>query len=527
MGFLSNLSTKWKLISGFLVVAAITAMVGCIGFWGVWRLDGHIEEIGEVRLPAVQSLQTVMAQLERIGATTRTLGLPGVTPEMRAEQQEHLTDAREIYQSAQAVYDSLPKTGEEAELWEQYMSAVQAWRDENNQTMEMFTQAGDDSEALEQAVAHLLGPVTQRQRAMLDVLDRIVEINQNRAAEEVANAESMAATAQYMALGGSFVGVGLAVVFGLFLASSIAKVLTTLIGQTKRLGEAVVAGKLETRGNPETVSAEFRPIIRGVNDTLDAVIGPLNMMAEYVERISDGDIPEKIIDEYKGDFNEVKNNLNQLIEAELRIADVANKLAVGDTNVQLEARSSNDVLIHGMKRCIDAMNALEQEGLVLVDAMRNGKLDARANPGELAGSWAKLLAGFNDTLDAVIAPLNVAAEYVDRISKGDMPEKITEDYTGDFNEIKNNLNRCVEALSAMTRKGAIGLALDRMSDKDFSHVIDTELPGVYGELRDNVNAVVTNMREELGAQASALKDLVGQFRTDGSRSRREAEPAQA
>ena len=37
---------------------------------------------------------------------------------------------------------------------------------------------------------------------------------------------------------------------------------------------------------------DFRKIVEGVNDTLDAVIGPLNVAAEYVERISRGDIPE-------------------------------------------------------------------------------------------------------------------------------------------------------------------------------------------------------------------------------------------
>ena len=40
----------------------------------------------------------------------------------------------------------------------------------------------------------------------------------------------------------------------------------------------------------------------------------------------------------------------------------------------------------------------------------------------------------------MIGPLNVAAKYVDDISKGDIPAKITDTYNGDFNVIKNNLN---------------------------------------------------------------------------------------
>ena len=91
----------------------------------------------------------------------------------------------------------------------------------------------------------------------------------------------------------SAIGLGslLTVVLGVFLARSISKVLTALIGEATRLSTAAIEGKLQTRGNPELVTLEFRPIVEGVNATLDAVIGPLNVAAEYVDRISKGDIP--------------------------------------------------------------------------------------------------------------------------------------------------------------------------------------------------------------------------------------------
>jgi len=45
--------------------------------------------------------------------------------------------------------------------------------------------------------------------------------------------------------------------------------------------------------------------------------------------------------------------------------------------------------------------------------------------------------------------LNVAANYVDRISRGDIPAKITDSYNGDFNVLKNNLNTCIDAVNAL------------------------------------------------------------------------------
>ena len=43
----------------------------------------------------------------------------------------------------------------------------------------------------------------------------------------------------------------------------------------------------------------------------------------------------------------------------------------------------------------------------------------------------------------------MTAEYVDRISKGDIPPKITDTYNGDFNEIKNNLNACIDTMTGL------------------------------------------------------------------------------
>ena len=192
--------------------------------------------------------------------------------------------------------------------------------------------------------------------------------------------------------------------------------LQELATEVSTLAEAALNGKLDTRGDPGKFQGEFAQIVQGFNGVLDAVIGPLNVAAEYVDRISKGDIPEKITDDYNGDFNEIKNNLNQ---------------------------------------CIDAINGLVAEAATLADAGVQGKLDTRGDASKFGGDFGQIVQGVNDTLDAVIGPLNVAAEYVDRISKGDIPDKITDDYNGDFNEIKNNLNQCIDAISGLVTEAAM------------------------------------------------------------------------
>jgi hypothetical protein len=84
-----------------------------------------------------------------------------------------------------------------------------------------------------------------------------------------------------------------------------------------------------------------------------------------------------------------------------------------------------------------------------------GKLATRADAAKHQGDYRKIVEGVNKTLDAVIGPLNVAAEYVDRISKGDIPPKITDTYNGDFNTLKNNLNTCVDSVNALVADAAL------------------------------------------------------------------------
>jgi methyl-accepting chemotaxis protein len=184
------------------------------------------------------------------------------------------------------------------------------------------------------------------------------------------------------------------------------KALDEIFGLTKEVQD----GKLARRASVEGFDGLYRQLLEGVNATLDAVIGPLNVSAEYVDRISKGDIPPKIADSYNGDFNEIKNNLNA---------------------------------------CIDAVNTLVADAGMLSKAAVEGKLATRAEASKHQGDYRKIVEGVNATLDAVIGPLNVSAEYVDRISKGDIPPKITDGYNGDFNEIKNNLNACIDNIKAL------------------------------------------------------------------------------
>ena len=259
--------------------------------------------------------------------------------------------------------------------------------------------------------------------------------------------------------------------------------LRSLVSEAGMLTKAAVEGKLDTRGNAESFNGGYKEIVVGVNQTLDAVIGPLNVAAEYIERISRGDIPNKITDTYYGDFNEIKNNLNI---------------------------------------CIDAINALVADANVLTVAAKEGRLSTRADASKHGGDFAKIVEGVNQTLDSVIGPLNVAAEYVERISKGDIPNKITDSYNGDFNEIKNNLNVCIEAVNALV-KDADMLTVAAKEGRLSTRADASKHGGDFGKIVAGVNqtldAVIAPVQEastvlQQMSQGNLQSRVVGNYQGD-------------
>ena len=183
----------------------------------------------------------------------------------------------------------------------------------------------------------------------------------------------------------------------------------------------------------------------------------------------------------------------------------------------------------------NAVNAMMADAMMLSQAAVEGKLATRADVTRHQGDYRKVVEGVNQTLDAVIGPLNVAAKYVDDISAGLVEAseilqamaandytrrlsgsstrvKITDTYNGDFNTIKNNLNACIEALEG------VGAATNKTAD-----TVEASLKSI----RQNAQALSSSSQqlsatsqqmssnaEETSAQASTVATATQQVTTN-------------
>jgi len=223
--------------------------------------------------------------------------------------------------------------------------------------------------------------------------------------------------------------------------------LRSLSEETDRLTRAVQDGNLNVRGNAAGFEGGWRDLVTGINRLIDAFICPIRMTAQHIDRISKGDIPEEITVEYKGDFNEILNNINILIRNLRENVGVAEKIAHGELSVRVRPLSDKDILGMSLVQMVKTVKQIVRSINALTDAAREGKLDQRGDESRFGGEYAGIIRGVNETMDAVVIPLRSTSEYIRRISEGEIPDSIAAEYKGDFNEMRNSLNALIGKLS--------------------------------------------------------------------------------
>jgi len=331
-----------------------------------------------------------------------------------------------------------------------------------------------------------------------------------------------------------------------------------LVSDTGSLGSAALEGKLEARADAGKHSGEYRKVVEGINQTLDAILLPIAEGNRVLAQISSGKIDELITQAYKGDHEKMKVAVNnvavvlQSLQKELaRLIEASREgqlgergkpeqfhgafaeivrgvntmldailLPIGEGNrilAQISAGKIDELIAQTYKgdhekmkiavnRVAEVLQILEKMLIRLTGAARDGNLAERGHPDLVPGAYAEIVRGVNSLLDAIITPLNVSARYVEMISKGDVPEQITDTYHGDFNLIKNNLNALIAAMNEITSaaeeisNGNLTVSIAERSPKDkLMHALAAMVAGLTRTVSD-----IRNIAGEVSAASQSI-----------------------
>jgi methyl-accepting chemotaxis protein len=338
------------------------------------------------------------------------------------------------------------------------------------------------------------------------------------------------------------------------LARSVRRTIDSLGAQSRLLTDAVAEGCLSVRADPAAVDEEFRTVLEGMNRTMDA-FAPIQVAIECNARIARADLPERLSNDWKGDFGKLRDaingiidmvakrsadirglieaasggqlgvradlskypgyngrmmaGINTLVDALVRPLQVASgymvRLSRGDVPPRIEEPWPGDLdaLRQSLNTCIDAVNALLADANRVAGATARGELDVRAEPARHQGDFRRIVEGLNASVDAVAGPVHAAAEALDRIARGDTPPPLERAFAGSFDRIRLNLNEVIASLGILVEEVGVVLAaaqqgdLAKRANADRAH-------GVYRKILRGVNETVAGLAAPVDEAAAVL-----------------------
>lgn len=209
------------------------------------------------------------------------------------------------------------------------------------------------------------------------------------------------------------------------------------------------AGDLSSRIDLDDKPGFFSKLGESVNSLVATSDGLIDDTGRIFEALERGDLKQKITRPYQGSFNRLKNNANATID-------------------RLEQTINSD--IRG-----------------IVESIASGDLSKRINLSNKEGFFRDLSEGINQMVESVEQVFGDASTAVRSLSSGDLTYTIERDYTGAFDDLKQNINESIQHLESI-------VTTLRDSGDQITHS------------SNEVNDGSRNLSERTEQQASALEE---------------------
>src|SRR6266849_890970 len=218
-------------------------------------------------------------------------------------------------------------------------------------------------------------------------------------------------------------------------------------------------GKLGGQALVKGVAGTWKDLTDSVNLMAGNLTGQVRNIAEVTTAVATGDLTKKITVDVKGEFLELKNTINTMV-------DQLRGFAAEVTRVAREVGT-------------------------------DGKLGGQAVVPGVAGTWKDLTDSVNAMASNLTAQVRNIAGVTTAVARGDLSRKITVDVKGVILELKNTINTMVDQLNAFAAE-VTRVAREVGTDGKLGGQAQvTGVAGTWKDLTDNVNVMAANLTEQV------------------------------
>ena len=224
---------------------------------------------------------------------------------------------------------------------------------------------------------------------------------------------------------------------------------------TRVAREVGTEGKLGGQAKVKGVAGTWKDLTDNVNLMASNLTGQVRNIADVTTAVANGDLTKKITVDVKGEFLELKNTINTMV-------DQLRSFASEVTRVAREVGTE-------------------------------GKLGGQAKVEGVSGTWKDLTDNVNSMAGNLTGQVRNIAAVTTAVANGDLSKKITVDVKGEILELKNTVNTMVDQLSSFAAEvtrvarevGTEGILGGQAQVKGVA--------GTWKDLTDSVNFMASNL----------------------------------
>jgi methyl-accepting chemotaxis protein len=479
-----QLRTHTKIQAGFAAALAVAVATGVASYAASREVGRQLDTISGSEFPVFRGLSDVRVGFKETHKFLANLALSRANAAVMQggdcaachadgsifSGQADLALGR--FERALAEVDGVPRTPVVARLWPEARPELAAWlgvaRDLRAQLAASDGQGQARSAAAEDRIWKTWQDLHHRSDRLDEVLQKLDEAVRAEAAASRAAGDAAVGRLAWSEVAALLAAALLMALLGTLIGRSVDRAIGKMVDQTSRLTAAAAAGQLDVRGDEGAVPPEFRPVVEGMNRTLEAFLVPMKLCTENIDRVAKGEIPADVAGDYQGAFAVMRQNWNALFEV---------------------------------------MRSRARDMAALVNAAREGNLSARVDPSRYQGGHAALIAAMNKVLDLTQRPLEEAMQVLERLGRKDLTARMSGDYRGDFGRMRGAVDAAAEALQR---------ALSQVAE-----TVD-QVSGAAGQISSSSQAVASGASQ----QAASLEQTRASLEAMTAQTRRAADNAQ-
>jgi methyl-accepting chemotaxis protein len=185
-----------------------------------------------------------------------------------------------------------------------------------------------------------------------------------------------------------------------------------------------------------------------------SITGPIEQVANNLKELKKGHLSNRLKLSRKDEIGDMAKTMDSYADGLQKwIIGTMKKIAEGDLSVDLKPFDAQDEIVPAINTTTQSLRALITEANMLSKAAVDGQLSTRGNAEKFKGGCKEVIVGVNQTLNAVVGPVNEAMRVSTEYAQGNFTARVDEKLAvkGDFVRFKQALNNIgIEVSKSLT-----------------------------------------------------------------------------